>query len=378
MLNTKGFGDELQKMGFSFYSGVPCSFLKSFINYAMNECEYIAAANEGEAVAISSGAVLAGKKAVVLMQNSGLTNAVSPLASLNYPFQIPILGFVSLRGEPGTSDEPQHELMGKITTEMLDLMQVEWQFLATDLETAKGQLWQANKCITNNQPFFFVVRKGTFTDEFLQKEMVSSCTNRIKRIKNPTIKEEMPLRYEALHIINGWKDNQTAVIATTGKTGRELYEIEDAPNHFYMVGSMGCAASLGLGLALACRDLDVTVIDGDGALLMRMGSLATNGYYNPGNLLHILLDNHTYDSTGGQSTVSVNTDFVEIAAASGYTNSIYVHNRKELKSALSEWKQSGGLTFLHMRIANGSKSRLGRPKMKPYEVKERLQSFIKQ
>lgn len=377
MLNTKEFGKELQQWGFSFYSGVPCSFLKSFINYAMNECEYVAAANEGEAVAISSGAVLAGKKAVVLMQNSGLTNAVSPLVSLNYPFRIPILGFVSLRGEPGISDEPQHELMGVITTKMLDLMQVRWQFLATDLETAKGQLLQANQCIANNQPFFFVVRKGTFADESLQKQMGSPRADRIKKRKKPSMKEQMPLRYEVLQLIHSWKDKQTALIATTGKTGRELYEIEDAPNHLYMVGSMGCAASLGLGLALACRDLDVTVIDGDGSLLMRMGSLATNGYYRPHNLLHILLDNQTHDSTGGQSTVSHNTDFVEIAAASGYAKSIYIHNLEELKSALREWKQSSGLTFLHIRIGKGSKKGLGRPKNKPYEVKERLQAYIK-
>jgi phosphonopyruvate decarboxylase len=79
MLHTKAFGEELQKLGFSFYSGVPCSFLKNLINYAINECEYVGAANEGDAVAISAGAFLAGKKAVVLMQNSGLTNAVSPL-----------------------------------------------------------------------------------------------------------------------------------------------------------------------------------------------------------------------------------------------------------------------------------------------------------
>jgi sulfopyruvate decarboxylase TPP-binding subunit len=112
MLDTKAFGEELKKLGFSFYSGVPCSFLNNLINYAINKCKYVAAANEGDAVAIASGVWLTGRKSVVLMQNSGLTNAVSPLVSLNYPFQIPVLGFVSLRGEPGAHDEPQHELMG--------------------------------------------------------------------------------------------------------------------------------------------------------------------------------------------------------------------------------------------------------------------------
>lgn len=183
MLDTKTFGGELKKRGFSFYSGVPCSFLKNLINYAINQCEYIAAANEGDAVAIASGAWLTGRKPVVLMQNSGLTNAVSPLVSLNHPFRIPVLGFVSLRGEPGLPDEPQHELMGQITTQMLDVMQVQWQYLHPDLKKAKQQLLQADQWIANNRPFFFVVRKGTFTDEPLEKQIQSPRhLNRIKRL----------------------------------------------------------------------------------------------------------------------------------------------------------------------------------------------------
>jgi phosphonopyruvate decarboxylase len=267
--------------------------------------------------------------------------------------------------------------MGQITTELLDLMQVKWQILSSDLNKAKLQLLQANQWIANNQPFFFVVRKGTFTEEPLKKQTLSLHLNRIKRMKNEAFTDQLPRRHEVLQIISVWKDNKTVLIATTGKTGRELYEIEDAPNHLYMVGSMGCAASLGLGMALTRRDLDIVVIDGDGSLLMRMGSLATNGYYSPHNMLHILLDNQTHDSTGGQSTVSHNIDFMEIAAFCGYTKSIYIHSLEELKASIQEWKQSRGLTFLYMRISKGSQSQLGRPRIKPYEVKERLQIFIK-
>ena len=131
MISTAIFGAELKALGFEFFSGVPCSYLKNLINFAINDCEYVMATNEGEAVAIASGATLGGKKAVVLMQNSGLTNATSPLTSLTYPFQIPLLGFVSLRGEPGFPDEPQHELMGQITAEMLSVMKIKWEYLAS-------------------------------------------------------------------------------------------------------------------------------------------------------------------------------------------------------------------------------------------------------
>ncbi|QXJ40074.1 hypothetical protein BV455_03447 [Parageobacillus caldoxylosilyticus] len=374
MINTKMFGEELKKMGFRFFSGVPCSFLKNLINYAINDCDYVAATNEGEAVAIAAGAYLAGEKPVVLMQNSGLTNAVSPLVSLNYPFHIPVLGFVSLRGEPGIPDEPQHELMGRITTQMLDLMEIKWGYLSTDFEQAKNQLVRAHSYIERDQTFFFVVKKNTFEKEPLKDQKQRSNLNVLKVGK--TKDDQLPTRIEALKLINSLKDDKTVQLATTGKTGRELYEIEDAPNNLYMVGSMGCVSSLGLGLALAKKDKDIVVIEGDGALLMRMGSLATNGCYAPKNMLHILLDNNTHDSTGGQSTVSHNVNFVDIAAACGYSKSIYVHNLEELESCIKDWKREKNLTFLYMKIAKGSIEGLGRPKMKPYEVKERLKVFL--
>ncbi|OXS72627.1 phosphonopyruvate decarboxylase [Lysinibacillus sp. KCTC 33748] len=375
MLNTSEFGNELKKLGFNFYSGVPCSFLKNLINYSINECEYIAAANEGDAVAIASGAYLGGRKSVVLMQNSGLTNCTSPLTSLNYPFQIPILGFVSLRGEPGLNDEPQHELMGQITTQLLDLMQIKWQFLSFDDSEAKRQLEEANKWIEANRPFFFVVRKETFKSEKLKIEQRLNHKNKEK--SEQTDLDALPSRFDTLKVINGLKDMKTVLIATTGKTGRELYEVEDSDNNLYMVGSMGCVGSLGLGLAYTRKDIDVIVIDGDGSLLMRMGSLSTNGYYQPENMLHILLDNQVHDSTGGQNTVSHNVDFVNIAAACGYEKSCYIHSLHELEKCIQEWKMAKGLTFIYLKISKGSKQNLGRPKVTPSEVKTRLQRFLK-
>lgn len=374
LISTKRFGEELKKLGFDFYSGVPCSFLKNLINYTTNHCNYLAATNEGEAVAVAAGAFLAGKKPVVLMQNSGLTNAVSPLVSLNYLFRLPVLGFVSLRGEPGIPDEPQHQLMGRITTQMLDLVEIQWEYLSTDFDEVKKQLLQAYSCIESNQPFFFVVKKDTFEKEQLTDSQKRLSKNMFKSER--TKADQVPKRFETLRLINSLKDVKTVQLTTTGITGRELYEIEDVSNNLYMVGSMGCVSSLGLGLALTKKDKDVVVIEGDGALLMRMGNLATNGYYGPPNMLHILLDNNMHESTGGQSTVSYNINFVDIAAACGYTKSIYVHNLVELESHIKDWKREKNLTFLYLKIAKGSIEGLGRPKMKPHEVKERLKVFL--
>ncbi|NLY75094.1 MAG: phosphonopyruvate decarboxylase [Firmicutes bacterium] len=374
MLDTKTFGTALKENGFTFFSGVPCSFLKDLINYAINHCEYIIANNEGDAVATCAGAYLGGKKTVFLCQNSGLTNAISPLTSLNKPFQIPLLGFVSLRGEPGLPDEPQHELMGEITTPLLDLMRIKWDFLAAEPEQALLQLQKANSLIENGESFFFVVKKGIFSEEKLTDQSSKISSNRL--LVEKTKADSLPSREAVLRYINNAKDRDTLILATTGKTGRELYEIEDAPNNFYMVGSMGCVSPLALGLALARKDKKVIAIDGDGAILMRLGVITTNAYYSPPNMLHLIIDNNSYDSTGGQLTVSHNVDFIRLAAAAGYTEVYYIHDLEELKQRIEHWKKNRGLTLLYLKIAKGSKENLGRPKIKPYQVKERIIRFI--
>lgn len=374
MIETKKFGDEMKALGFDFYSGVPCSFLKALINYAINECDYVMAANEGDAVAIASGAKLGGKKSVVLMQNSGLTNATSPLTSLNFTFKLPVLGFVSLRGEPGVKDEPQHELMGQITEKMLELMKVEWAYLPEDMETAVEKLKEANKHIEAGRTFFFVVKKGTFGDVKLNPQSLKQVSN--NKLKKANGKQTLPIRTEALKCISDLADKDTVLLATTGKTGRELFEVEDKPNNLYMVGSMGCISSLGLGLAIARPDKKIVAIDGDGAALMRLGSFATNAYYQPKNLLHIVLDNNAHDSTGGQATVSHIVDFAGLASTVSYPTAVQAASLEDLTDIINQWKKNGELTFVHLRISQGSPPELGRPTVKPFEVKDRLIKFI--
>ncbi|UJF33220.1 phosphonopyruvate decarboxylase [Paenibacillus hexagrammi] len=376
MISTKVFGEELKTLGYDFFTGVPCSFLNDLINYAINDCEYISAANEGDAVAIASGAYLGGRKAVTLMQNSGLANAVSPLVSLNYVFKLPILGFVSLRGEAGLKDEPQHELMGQITTDLLELMQIKWAYLSDDITEASRQLAEADGWVEKKVPFFFVVKKGVFGKEPLHSQEFRTHRNETHLRRNKLKQEMLPSRFEALTVINANKDATTVQLATTGYTGRELYEVEDSEHNLYMVGSMGCVSSIGLGLAMSRPDKDIIAIDGDGALIMRLGNLATNAYYSPSNLLHILLDNNCHDSTGGQATVAKNLSFVDIAVASGYSHVEYLHNIEELEQAIKNWRADKKLTFLYLRTSSGAKENLSRPHVKPYEVKDRLVSFL--
>ena len=374
MISMDLFGEKLESLGFDFFSGVPCSFLKPMINYAINKNQFVMAANEGDAVAIAAGAYLGGKKSVFLCQNSGLTNAVSPLTSLNYTFEIPVLGFVSLRGEPGVADEPQHELMGTITGKMLDIMKVENEVLSDDLDQAIKQLEYANKTIENGSSFFFIVKKGTFESlKLKEQEYVSYLPTTIVKSTN---RQEETRRLEVLELLQSQLDDDTVILATTGVTGRELFELGDYSNQFYMVGSMGCISSVGLGLAMAKPNKKVIVIDGDGSLLMRMGSLTTNAYYSPKNLYHVVLDNGLHESTGGQKTVSSNVNFMKIAEGSNYEKVIELNSLSDLKQSLLSWNENKKLTFGYFKIQKGIKENLGRPTVTPVQVKERFMKFF--
>lgn len=374
MIEAEAFVSAARARGFGLWTGVPCSYLTAFINYVIDaaDLDYVAAANEGDAVAIAAGAELGGRRAIAMFQNSGLGNAVNPLTSLTYIFQIPLLVIVTLRGEPnGPKDEPQHALMGAVTTSMLELMQIPWEYFPTDTAAIAPALERATVHMdTQRTPYALVMRKGSVADYRLKTGLPSrpsfSCT--AKPFRAPPA----ATRNEFLRAIQRSTAPGDVVVATTGYTGRELYACEDRENQLYFVGSMGCASSLGLGLALAQPQRRVLVIDGDGAVLMRMGALATNGYLRPPNLVHILLDNEMHESTGGQSTVSHSVDFCAIAAACGYERTTRVTTVAELTTALS----GQGLHFIHAKIKPGIPAELPRPKVTPREVAQRLRGFI--
>ena len=376
MIEAADFIDAARDRGFAFYTGVPCSFLTPLINGVIGAkgLDYVGAASEGEAVAIASGAWLAGRQTVVMCQNSGLGNMVNPLTSLNAPFRIPTLLIVTWRGEPGLKDEPQHELMGEITDGLLDVIRIEHAAFPSEAAAIGPTLDHATAAMNGNSlPFALVMRKGSVRDEGLSQPAV--------RPRAPGRRNDhdtggvRPARIAVLERLIAGVPDAVAIIATTGKTGRELFTLADREQHLYQVGSMGCASAMGLGVALNTRR-KVVVSDGDGAALMKLGTLATIGAYAPGNLVHLLLDNGVHDSTGGQATVSPHVDFAAVALACGYRQASSCDSIAGFDTALREALAAEGPAFAHMRIAPGSLEKLGRPTIKPHEVARRFQSFL--
>lgn len=378
MLNGRIIMDALAEAGCGPYTGTPCSLLQPLISYAIHResSDFIMAANEGEAVAIAAGAWLAGSKPVVIFQNSGFGNAVNPLASLCQTFRIPLLIFCSWRGEPGRPDEPQHELMGRITPTLFLDLEIGNTLLPPTRESFRAELTNAlDRMNETGLPRAFIVPKGgveNIETEMPNRLVVPQAAGIVTRSKAGGVYLS---RTGALDWIRRLMPD-SLLIATTGKTGRELYELEDRENQFYMVGSMGCAPSIALGAALARPNRLFTVIDGDGALLMRMEALATIGQYHPANLVHITLDNEMHDSTGGQPTISHGVDFSQIAAAAGYVSATDCTTQDEFVAAIEHGKSFPGPHFIRLKILAGSKEGLGRPGIKPYEVARRFRAAL--
>ncbi len=380
MIEAKDFIEAARKLGFVRYTGVPCSFLTPFINYVINDnsLEYISSSNEGDALATTSGSVIGGQRSIVMMQNSGLGNAISPITSLSHVFKIPFLIIVTHRGQPGVKDEPQHELMGKITKDLFDIMEIPSETFPNVKKAIIPALERAEEYMSKEQrPYAFIMSKGTVAPQELDNQLLNNIAKRKNEIHSLFSKKVTSLDRNTVlrRIIKNSPKDKTILIATTGYTGRELFSIEDRDNHIYMVGSMGCASSFGLGLALARPDLKTIVIDGDGAGLMRMGNFSTIGTYAGNNLIHILLDNEVHDSTGAQSTVSKNIDFSMIAKACGYST-IFSGNKIELIDELFLTEKNEGPIFGHLKICSGTIENLPRPNIRPDQILRRMMRHI--
>ena len=375
MITADAFIAAAGARGFDFYTGVPCSFLTPLINGVLSDraLRYVGAASEGEAVAIAAGAWLAGRRTVVMCQNSGLGNAVNPLTSLNAPFRIPTLLVTTWRGQPGLGDEPQHEVMGQITHDLIRLMGLPLED-APNTDAAVGPAFDRALAAMEQTgaPFAWVLKKGDVDDTPLnQPPAIARAAGRRERFERGGAR---PKREQALARTLELTDERTAIIATTGKCGRELFTLADRPQHLYQVGSMGGASGMGLGVALNVQR-PVVVLDGDGAALMKLGSFATIGAYAPRNLIHVVLDNGAHDSTGGQQTVSASVDFAGVALDCGYA---YAASCDDLDGFTQAWRDAAGEgpSLIHLRIAPGSMASLGRPTVTPAEVARRFKEFL--
>lgn len=373
MVSPEYFLDILKENEVDFFSGVPDSLLKDVclcIEERIDSNHHIIAANEGGAIGLATGYYLATRKIpLVYMQNSGIGNAVNPLTSLTDPevYGIPMIIMIGWRGELGVPDEPQHKKMGKITLDILDTLDIPYFVLPSESSETKECLTKAlDLARGDSRPVALVVKKGIFS-KYAQSVSKHNCLLNLSR-------------EQALESIIK-KINDSLVISTTGKLSRELFELRESSlqshsSDFLTVGSMGHASQIALAISLSSKK-KVVCLDGDGALIMHLGSLVINGQKAPENFLHVIFNNGCHESVGGQPTAGFNIDIPKIAKACGYKYSVMVESEIELEKELDKVLTMSGHVLLEVRINKESRGDLGRPTKTPKENKDAFMDFFK-
>ena len=372
MIRCKDFIDWLAALGVDFYTGVPDSLLKSFCFYLADHTgdKHVVAANEGGAVALACGYHLAtGKVPLVYLQNSGQGNTINPLLSLadHDVYSIPLLLLIGWRGEPSTKDEPQHVKQGKVTVSLLEAMDIPWRVLSPEPEAARRCVNELLAIATSeSRPVALTIRKDTFEPYKSTAQAVSDF---------------QLTREQAVEVVVAALGTTDAIVSTTGKLSRELYEYRDRTGQghqreFLTVGSMGHASQIAMGIALAQPDRSVYCLDGDGAMLMHMGGAAIIGAAGLVNFKHVIFNNGVHDSVGGMATAGLRVSFTEIVKACGYTEASRVEQYNDLAGKVAELRSARGPALLEIMVQKGARTDLGRPKTSPIENKTAFTEFL--
>ena len=343
MIKTSNIIKKLKGHRLGPYIEVPCSILAPLITGLSQdkECEVLNPVSEAVAMGIAAGSYLRKRKIpVILMQNSGLCNALNCLTSLNQIYHIPALFIVSWRGEPGTDDAPEHDIIGSKQEKILELLNVPYVLLS-DKGYSREIANIVNLIKKSEKPGAIILREGLIAAE--------------KAVRSKAV-SPMP-KSEAIDIIIDKSRGKASFVTTSGFISREVFhnltskKIEDNNPPFYMIGSMGHALPIGLGMAMHdTNGKKIIVLDGDGGCLMHLGAMASVGKDKPKALIHIVLDNGAYASTGGQPTISRHIDFCKIAKGCGYREVYHVARKPMLKNVLSKLFNAPGPMFLHILI----------------------------
>lgn len=361
-IDTQAFYNELVARGLDFFCGVPDSLLADFCSCIFDNTpaeRNIITANEGNAVGLACGYhVATGKCGVVYMQNSGEGNIVNPLLSIADPdvYGIPMLLVIGWRGEPGVHDEPQHVKQGKVTCDLLDAMGVPYQVL--DSSRWQEQVaWAADAMAEGSRPVALVVRKGAF----------SAYPFHAKITADPLSRED------ALELVLDHIGADDLVVSTTGKESREVFEIRERRGQghdtdFLTVGGMGHTLSIAAGMAIGRPDKTVWCLDGDGSMLMHLGSLPVMAKRWPENLCYVVNVNGAHESVGGQPNVADDIDVVGLLAACGLGRAVEARTADEVAAGM-EVLASGEVNAMVLRTHQGSRDDLGRPTVSPTDNK---------
>ena len=352
MVSGAAFADSLERHGFDFFAGVPCSIIEDLLAVLESHprLPYVAAVREDVAIGLAAGAWLGGKRPAVLMQNSGLGTSLNALASLALMYGLPSLLVVTWRGHGG-QDAPEHILMGAISPSLLDLLGIPHRVVgAASLDADLA--WAVTQMDARMQPVALLVPPGvveTGRSHAGPPDTIADEAPTPWEEPRPSLKPPRLSRLAALGAAVKQLGDEPLIHAN-GYICRESFSLGDRPQNFYMIGSMGLAPAIGLGLALARPRTPVVVADGDGNLLMNLGTLAQVGAARPANFVHCVFDNEVYGSTGNQPSPSGAVRLDRLAEAAGYRTIAGVAGAEEIAAALRSALASPGPHFVLVKV----------------------------
>jgi phosphonopyruvate decarboxylase len=354
MIKISSLIKTLKDNNINFYSGVPDSVLKELSNYLKNKKknQHIIATNEGSAVSLGIGHYLSTKTIpCIYMQNSGLSNALNPLISIAHKkvYSIPLVLIIGWRGSPKIKDEPQHNVKGRITENILKLLNIKYTIIRStvDLKKFNNQIKVAKK---NNTIIACLIEQGVL--------------KKAKKINKKKDFYKLDKEFFLKTLLQTIPKN-TKIISSTGYNSRELMYIRETfkikkNDDFYMVGGMGHTASVALGYSLSSKK-NTICLDGDGSFLMHLGSIKTAGSFANKNLKYILLNNNSHDSVGGQSTLASDINFEKLSKSLGFKKFYSIKNIVNLKKNIKKFLLNKSLSFLEVQVSNSKIKNLPRP-----------------
>jgi phosphonopyruvate decarboxylase len=382
VLTGAAFATLLQQQGFAFAAGVPCSLIEDLIS-TLDRGEhlpYVPAVREDVAVGLAGGAWLAGKRAVVLMQNSGLGTSTNALASMSLMYGLPALLLVTWRGYQG-KDAPEHILTGAITERHLDLLGIPHRVLSAT-SAADDVAWAAAEMLRLSQPVALLVPPGVFpvhgggaspgTDVIPRPPMRRpAATTPLRRDSEmvPRISRHAAITAAVKQL------GDEAVVHANGYPSRESHAVADRAQNFYMIGSMGLASAIGLGVALNRPDKTTIVFDGDGNLLMNLGILPMVASLGPARFVHCVFDNEVYGSTGNQRSPATGVRLDALAAAAGYRTVASAVTPEEIARDLAAALATDGPHFLLVKVTP-EEADVPRIALTPAQIRDRFRASL--
>ena len=358
-MNPKNFVTKLYKINITNYFGVPDSLMSSLSKYfeldKPQEINHKILHNEGGAVGLAIGRYAANKElSAVYLQNSGFGNILNPITSLTSEsvFSIPILYIIGWRGSPDVEDEPQHKMQGKITLDLLKLLDINYTILNKEKDL---NIEVIENNLSRKKSYALVVKKDFF----------ESYSKKLPKNKNTLIRQDVIKKLYKSY------EEKTLFVATTGKASRELYKISKDDNFnksFFTIGGMGHNSSIALGIAESIQDKNVVCLDGDGSLLMHMGALSIIGNSDISNFHYILLNNYSHESVGGQPTISNKINFEDFSYAVNFDRYISIKSLSELDdftNNINRYYRKKLFVEIHIQVY--SDSNLPRPDLEPNE-----------